>query len=154
MADILDEPGKAEVLQRINDYYGSRFSTEHRLLAKKEREGEKIFIYSGSELPTIPAEWIGMHIATISQDAIELSIEGAQTVGATASRNVVEIRREDAEKLMKGLDLEYAGDLRGCVILKHAGKPICTCRADEGMIVNTIPLSRRTERYKKEEKVE
>ena len=149
MPDLMSDSEKREALEKINGYYGSELTTDYMLLRKKEKDGMKIFIYSGSELPKLPAEWVGLHLATINNEGVSLSIEGAQLVGKTASRNVVEITRAQAEDLMKGLDLGYDGELRGNVIVRTPTAIVGVCKADEGKITNTLPKSRRTVRYRK-----
>ena len=149
MAEKMGEQEKTEAIRRINEYYGSSFTTEFTLLKKDEKDGEKIFIYSGGEIPKLPLEWVGLHLATIAQDVL-LSIEGAQMVGKTAAKTI-EITRQQADELMRGLDLNYAGEIRGYVILKQAQNIIGVCIAEEGKITNTLPKSRRTVRNTKEE---
>jgi len=151
MVEKMSSAGKEKTLSKINGYYASSFKTDSLLLKKDEKEGEKIFIYSGIALPEMHLEWAGCHLATIAKDGVVLSIEGAQQIGKTAGKNVVEITRKDAQDLMEGLDLSYDGPERGYVVLKLSGTPICVCKAEEGRIVNTIPQSRRTIRYRKKE---
>ena len=144
----MNEAEKLDALKKINDYYGSSFSTDHILLRKEEKDGLKIFIYSGSLTPKIQIEWMGLHLATLGGEVL-LSIEGAQMIGKTA-RKTIEITRNDADDLMKGLDLKYAGELLGFVILKQAANIIGIGKAEEGKIINTLPHSRRVVRFKKE----
>ena len=154
MPERMEEDEKAGIKAKINEHYGSSFTTDHMLLSKKEKNGEKIFIFSGKILPKLPADWVGLHVATMEDAGVYLSIEGAQMVGKTATKNVVEITRGDSESLMKGEDLHYSGALRGYVILKQGGNIIGVCKAEEGRILNILPKSRRVVRYRKNEEGE
>ncbi|GEM_PF-1467465 len=152
MVEKISNEEQQEVPKKINSYYGSSFSTDFILFKKIEKNDEKIFVYSGSFIPKLPIEWIGLHFATICPDGIYLSIEGAQVIGKTATKNVLDIDREQVNELMNGRDLAYVRNLHGYIIIKNNKDIIGVCRVKENKIMNMIPKSRRLlrkERYLK-----
>lgn len=57
------------------------------------------------------AETIGFYLCYFDFKILRPSIMGAQIIGQTASKNMLEISRKDAEELMKGFDLEKETNL-------------------------------------------
>ncbi|MFH0862260.1 MAG: hypothetical protein V1875_04440 [Candidatus Altiarchaeota archaeon] len=126
---------EAELLKRLNERYGSLYSPQGRLIPRRE----KIFLYSGPEV-VLKYGWCGLHIANMD---LSLTIEGAQLLGATASKNLVAITPEQAKEYYLGRDLPgFEGD--GYVILRTAHRIVGPGLLGGGLIKNTLPDSRKT----------
>ncbi|MFH1056068.1 MAG: hypothetical protein V1744_08255 [Candidatus Altiarchaeota archaeon] len=124
-----------ELLDRLNEYYGSTYKPEGKLILRKE----KLFLYSGPDTK-LPYDWIGSHIANTD---LSLSIEGAQKLGTTATKNVVTVTKEEAERYYQGVDLlGYPGC--GHRILKTTERIIGPGEIQDDTIKNTLPQSRKT----------
>jgi len=129
-------PEAEELLARVNEYYGSSYGPEGRLILRKER----LFLYTGEETKII-ADWMGLNIANTD---LSVTIEGAQAIGVTATKNVVELTQKDAQKYYCGCDLpNHQGS--GPVILKTKDRIVGHGLLEDGKIRNTLPKSRLTE---------
>lgn len=90
----------------------------------------------------------GIYFATLEsneKNAIRLSIEGSQMIGAKATKNVVEIDGTLAEKWLKGEDISIPPNFEGYVIVKDKSKnDFLGCGlAKNGKLVNFFPKARR-----------
>ena len=124
-----------ELLARLNDYYGSSYRPEGRLIFSKE----KLFLYTGGETK-LQHNWIGLHIANFD---LSLTVEGAQKLGTTAAKNVITLTKEQARKYYRGEDLAgFQG--QGPAILKTEDMIIGPGLLQEGKIKNILPESRKS----------
>lgn len=141
---------KQKMIDEVNNFFGSRFSTDHRMFLKKEKkDANKIFLYSGSILPQLPVEWIGLHFITINEGNIIPSIEGAQFIGNTATKHVTDIGRDNAIKLFRGTNEIGYKNGEGITILKAGELTVGVGLIEDGMLKSMLPLSRKLVKYKK-----
>lgn len=127
--------------KKIQDQYGFKINPNLRYFAKDEKEGMKIFLYSGSEIPEIPIEWVGLHFGTQVEDKFQPSIDGAQLMNA-ASKNILQVSRQEVEEIMKGNEIKYDGECSGVIILK-SGDFASIGMAGGGRITSMVSKSRR-----------
>ena len=146
MSDLESE----EFIKEINSTYELNLVVEGIFFAKDEKRGaKKIFFFTGSHTPKVALEWIGQHFATISEKGIiDLSIEGAQSVGRTAKKTI-SLSETEAGDLFAGKDLETK-EADGNYILKTGNDILCSAKVENKIILNPIPKSRRT-RYQYQE---
>ena len=76
---------------------------------------------------------LGLYIAEIKGE-LRLSIEGAQIIGKTATKNVIEVDDAEMKRWFKGEDIEKEGEAEGFVILKHGKDIIGSAKHKEGSI--------------------
>ena len=86
---------------------------------------------------------IGLYIAEVKNDQLRLSIEGAQLIGPSATKNVCEINTEQLKKWFKGEDIEVEKEYSGFAILKHGNDYVGSGKYKEGYILNFVPKARR-----------
>ncbi|MFH1125755.1 MAG: hypothetical protein V1703_01400 [Candidatus Altiarchaeota archaeon] len=141
MRKELSQKEVEELSGKIEMQYGFRINSKLKYFLKDEKEGEKIFLYTGSRIPKIPAEWVGLHYGTIISGLFQPSIDGAWLM-KTASKNVVETSRTEIEELMRGGEIENKDKNSGYVLLK-AGELFCVGIVDGEKIKSTTPKSRR-----------
>jgi NOL1/NOP2/fmu family ribosome biogenesis protein len=123
-----------KLLERLNAHYGASYAPQGRLTLRKE----KLFLYTGEETK-IPHDWAGIHLATAD---LSLSIEGAQELGTTASRNLVTVTGGQADAYYLGEDLDgFEGE--GHAILRTRDRIIGPGLLEGGKIKNTLPESRK-----------
>jgi len=126
-----------ELLARLNGRYGSSYTVDGRLMLKKD----KLFVYSGPE-SKLRGVWNGLHIGCVD---LSLTIEGAQKLGTTASKNTVTVTTNQARAYYDGEDLKgFPGE--GPVILKTKDRVIGPGLIVDGAIRNSLPQSRKTSR--------
>ena len=129
--------------------YGVRLSLRDFLVLKSERE-EKIWLASKDidklDLRNLPVNSVGMNFGKLKRnDKINLTIEGAQLIGKSATKNVATI--DNAEKFLSGSDVEPSKlincDLNNFVIVKSSGEVLGCGILRENTIENLLPISRR-----------
>ena len=103
---------------------------------------ERIFVFSCSNYPGVKDKYyMGCYFGRIENDGLRLSIEGAQMVAKNARKGVIEINDNEAERWVKGEDLE--SDVKGYVILKCGDLVLGCGRGNGKFIKNWIPKDRR-----------
>ena len=132
-----------ELAEKIEKQFGWKPDASLTYLAKDEKEGLKIFLYSGLKIPDLPVEWIGMHFGTIIGDDFQPSIDGAMLM-RTAVKNILDVTRKELEDVMAGKPIGNKGGFSGSVILK-SNDLVCAGMAQEGAISSLTPPSRRTQ---------
>ena len=86
---------------------------------------------------------IGLYIAEVKNGQLRLSIEGAQMIGPSATKNVVELSKEQLKEWFKGNDLKIEGSYEGFAILRHGKDYVGSGKYKEGLIMNYVPKARR-----------
>lgn len=141
------------LVEKIDLQYGAKLQVDGILLEKKEKRGaRKIFRFTGSNIPKVPAEWVGSHFCTIDADGLVIpSIEGAQIIGRTAEK-IISVSYDDAEDIMAGKDIEAKKGLsEGYYLLKEGDMVLGVGKVEGELILSFIPKSRRTSRqYRRE----
>ena len=84
----------------------------------------------------------GIYFGTLERGGFRLSIDGAALAGRLATRNVVEVDDREAERWMRGEDIEGRG-IRGYVLIKWRGFFIGCGRGDGEKIRNFVAKNRR-----------
>lgn len=87
----------------------------------------------------------GIYFGTLERGGFRLSIDGAALAGRLATKNVVEVDDREAERWMRGEDIqaEGAGEVRGYVLLKWRNFFIGCGRGDGKKIRNFVAKNRR-----------
>ncbi len=83
----------------------------------------------------------GVYFGTLERDGLRLSVEGCYLVGKSARKGVVKVGREQAERWMRGENIEGEGD--GYVILRWGSYFLGCGKAREGKVLNYLPKERR-----------
>ena len=86
---------------------------------------------------------LGLYFGKIEHNEIRLSIEGSQIVGEKATKNILEISKEDSREWLRGFDLETNENLSGFVIIKNNNDFYGTGKIKEGRILNFVPKGRK-----------
>jgi NOL1/NOP2/fmu family ribosome biogenesis protein len=144
MRKELNQREVEELAGLIEKQFGFRLDKKLKYFAKDEKEGRKIFLFTGNwKLETenrIPIEWIGLHFGTITGGEFQPSIDGAFLM-KDAGKNVLQAGRKEIEELMKGGVIENAGRHAGAVIVRHKDL-VCVGMVKEGEIASLTPKSR------------
>jgi NOL1/NOP2/fmu family ribosome biogenesis protein len=124
-----------DLLASLNERYGASYAPRGRLFLR----GGKLFLFSGAET-RLKHVWMGLHIAGVD---LSLTIEGAQLLGKTATRNCLTVGREDADRYFRGEDMAGPpGD--GRVIMRTNDRIIGPGLVEGGKVRNALPKSRKT----------
>lgn len=101
------------------------------------REIEKI------DLTKLRVNSYGLYIGELVDDKIRLTIEGSQIIGKKANKNVLEVDEKQAREWLKGFDINYSGDFKDYVIIKHKDDFLGSGKATKNSILNFVPKTRR-----------
>lgn len=86
---------------------------------------------------------IGLYFAKIEDDGIRLSIEGSQLIGKKVNKNTIELDIGESKLWFLGNDLDYNGNEKGYVILKHENDFLGCGKIKNNKILNYIDKGRR-----------
>lgn len=66
----------------------------------------------------------GLYFAYFDKNRLRLSPEGAQLIGETASKNVLELNEDESEKIIRGFDIEKNTGLEAEYVILKTSKGI------------------------------
>ncbi len=135
-----------QLVKRINAQWGADFSDmmeEYTLFQNKE----KIYIVSRS-IADVAFEKLrinnaGLYILEDKHNELRLSVEGSQMLGPKATKNIIELTKEELVQWLKGEDLDKQGDNQGFVIIKHNKDFFGSGKFKENRLLNFLPKIRR-----------
>lgn len=139
-----------EMLERQYGFAESKAELEYIFMMNKDN---RIYIISKDtgkiDLEFIKIDTIGLYFGEVYKESVRLSIEGAQIVGKTATKNVVFLNYEEMIEWIKGNNVSSEDCGRDFVIVKYhnlkTGKEdILGCgKYKDGQLVNYVSKSRR-----------
>lgn len=95
---------------------------------------------------TLPITRMGTRLARQDRHNYRLTTPGIQSLGQWATKRVVELTREEAERYIRGEDvtLDYTPDIpRGQAIVRVQGRPLGSGLLEGNRIKNQIPVALR-----------
>ena len=141
---ILNSKEIKKILKLIENQWNAKLTLKYAFLQNNKN---RIFIVNKDlekiELEKLRFNSIGMYFCEINDQDIRLSIEGSQLIGPTATKNIVEINKEQTRQWFKGEDLEIKGNYSGFLIIKHNNDFLGSGKYKEGRILNYVSKSRR-----------
>jgi NOL1/NOP2/fmu family ribosome biogenesis protein len=141
--DILASKDIRGVHKMLEEQFGFSGKLEYGFL--KNHEGN-LYIVS-RDIANI--DWKKLRVTSMGsyfgelKKGLRLSIEGSQLVGPHATKNVIDISKEEMLLWLKGNDLPTTHKTPGLVIVKHDKDYMGCGSVKEGMILNFVPKIRR-----------
>jgi NOL1/NOP2/fmu family ribosome biogenesis protein len=145
------EKEEVENLERmIEKNYGTRVGLNQFLVLLSSEE--KIWLASKEimnlDMRKFPVNSIGMNFGKIKRnDKVNLTIEGSQMVGKLATKNVVALDEQEAQKFMQGSDVkpqqEINCEYHNFAIVKSGEDVLGSSPLTEEGLQNLLPKSRR-----------
>ncbi|MBI4150030.1 hypothetical protein HY488_01355, partial [Candidatus Woesearchaeota archaeon] len=87
---------------------------------------------------------IGLYIGELLHEKeLRLSIEGSQIIGSHATKNVIEVDKEQMRLWLKGHDLDVQQESNAFVIIKHDADFLGCGKLKDKKILNFVPKTRR-----------
>ncbi|WP_457554786.1 methyltransferase RsmF C-terminal domain-like protein [Candidatus Pyrohabitans sp.] len=126
----------ARVLRLLKEQFG----VEDIDFKLREGGGGRFYAYRECRLE-VEEFASGVYFGTLERDGLRLSVEGCYLVGKSARKGVVKVGREQAERWMRGENIEGEGD--GYVILRWGNYFLGCGKAREGKVLNYLPKERR-----------
>ena len=136
-----------ELLDSVHEQWGAECHFLLGEFAMVRSSKDKIYLVSRGvqniDLTVLRMDSLGMYFAEVRDNNLRLSIEGAQLVGPFATKNIVELTKEELTQWLKGEDVQKKGDWKEFVILKHGKDIVGSGKYSEGIIYNFVPKVRR-----------
>lgn len=134
----------------IEKNYGTKLNLKKYSVLMTGTE-QKIWLSSAKNFyfpPSLKINSVGMNFGKLKRsDKIHLTVEGSQIVGEDASKNVVELDKQQAEKFMRGMDVEVENKIdceyHNFVIVKSGKDILGSGLLTEKRLENSLPKSRR-----------
>jgi len=140
---ILNKKETKELLNSVEKQWGAKLELESAFLKNQK---DRIFLItkdlSKIDLSNLRTNSIGLYFCDIAK-GIRLSIEGSQIIGKKATKNIVEIEKEQVKLWMRGEDLEIEGDYSGFVILKNKNDFLGCGKFKDNKVLNYVSKERR-----------
>jgi len=141
---ILNNKEIKKILKLIETRWNAKLNLNYGFLKNNKN---RIFIVnkdiSEIDLSKLRINSIGLYFCEINNQDIRLSIEGSQIVGPKATKNIVEISKEQTKQWFKGEDLEIEGNYEGFVIIKYNDDFLGCGKYKDGRVLNYVSKSRR-----------
>ena len=140
---ILNSKEIKKILDVIKKQFCADFKHDYVFLMNVKN---KIYIVNRDiervDLSKLRVNSYGLYFGEFRGDELRLSVEGSQTIGPLARKNVVELDEKETKNWFKGNDLDVKHD-RVFVILK-SGEDFIGCGKSLGdKILNYLPKIRR-----------
>ena len=134
------------ILKIIKEQWGCDYKVEHYfMLSPKDRIYLLNHDYDLVKEKKLRINTPGIYFAEYNykRQQVRLSIEGSQIIGPLATKNVLDVSKEQFRDWLKGNDIPANDDCSGFVIVK-SGKDYAGSGAfKEGNILNYVPKARR-----------
>jgi len=148
MQKVLNSKDVKVLLAWLKEHYGIKDLKFDAAFLKSTKDKIYMSTKKISELDAknLRINLLGMYFAKEEHNGIRLSIEGSQLVGPKASKNVVDLSKEQIAEWIRGEDITLQGDFKGFVIIRCGNDFYGTGNYKEGKILNYVPKERRIKR--------
>ena len=141
---ILNKKEIKKILDILEKQYGFKEVLDYVFLLS---EKNKIYLVNTEvgklDTSKLKVNSYGLYIGELREGKIRLSIDGSQIIGPKCSKNVIELDDKKAREWLKGVDIDYDGDVREFVIIKDKKDFLGCGKAVDGKILNYVPKTRR-----------
>ena len=142
---ILNSKEIKKIFELIEEQWGAKVKLDYGFLKNNKN---RVFIISKDisniDISKLRLNSVGMYFCEVDNLGIRLSIEGSQLIGPKATKNIVELDKEETKRWFKGEDLEKeCKDCSGFVILKNKKDFLGSGRYSNGKILNYVGKTRR-----------
>lgn len=150
---VLNSRETKHILEKLREQYGFQAGKAELDFIFLMNKDNRIYIVSKDAsrmiLDSLRIDSLGMYFGELYKENLRLSIEGAQLIGASATKNIVYIEHEQMIEWIKGNDIEYEDCGKDFVIVKYknskTGKDdMLGCgKYKDGKLMNYVSKSRR-----------
>jgi NOL1/NOP2/fmu family ribosome biogenesis protein len=138
----LNSKEKKHLFNLIKEQFGSEINFDIVFVNTQN----KIFVLSdfkGISLEGLRVNSLGLYLGELRNNEFRLSIEGAQLIGMTATKNILVLSDGQAKRWMAGEDFEVDSSLKGFVLVKHEKEFLGCGKIINGKLLNYVPKERR-----------
>jgi len=147
---LLNSKERRRLSETIKDIYGSSdFLSNFGILKTSNRDrlwlvAKKIFEVDMQKLRVQSA---GLYFGRFDNGMLRLSIEGAQLIGKTAKKNIVEISKDDVWHYMRGFNIKPIEKINtknnSYVLVRHDKDILGIAKLVNDELENVLPKSRK-----------
>jgi len=148
--EIISKKKKEEIEEFLRERYGIKILQHYRLISTAKN---RLRIFTGNltekdinvlnSLLTIDS--IGLYFAFFNNldNELRIGFDASTLFGKSITKNVLEIDEKQKEEWLAGRDLNYSGNSRGYVFIKHNQDILGMGKLTENKILNFVPKERR-----------
>ncbi len=163
---ILNSKQLKQIKQLLKSQFDADFDFSQYAVLKSPKDKiyivqKDIFTKLNQDLTKLRINSIGMYFAHIKNNELRLSIEGSQLVGPIAKKNIVELRNDELEQWIQGIDLDTTEHFphpyfppeqkdhtsilgpNQFIIIKHNNDFIGCGKLTKNKVLNFVPKTRR-----------
>ena len=135
-----------EILKKLKDNWGAEINDDEFAFLMNGKN--RFFIVSRDieklELPRLRINNVGIYFGELTdRGEFRLTIEGSAIVGKKATKNIVDISKEQARQWFKGEDLDCESEENSFVIVRYGNDFLGCGKLVNGKILNYVPKARR-----------
>lgn len=148
--DILKSKERKALISKIREMYNCSDIFSDFVMFKTSKE-EKIWIAPKEafelNVARLRPQSVGLYVGRIDRGAIRLSIEGAQIIGRTATKNIVELDKEHLWDFLRGFDVQASMKINTednrYVLVRHGKDILGVSKLVGENLQNVLPKSRK-----------
>ncbi len=150
---ILNSRETKQILEKLEEQYRYIMDKNSLNIIFLMNKDNRIYLVS-RDIELMPydeirIDSIGMYFGELYKESLRLSIEGSQMVGQGATKNVIDIKKDQMIEWIKGNDLEFEDTGKHFVIIRYADKDsgyadyLGCGKWKDGKLMNYVSKSRR-----------
>ncbi|MDP7179879.1 MAG: hypothetical protein QF824_01250 [Candidatus Woesearchaeota archaeon] len=141
---ILNKKEIKQILSLVEQQWGPNIDLDYVFLQNTKN---KIYIVnkdiSKLNLDNLRINSLGLYFAELNHNQLRLSFEGAQIIGPTSKKNVLELDDNELKQWLKGEDLDKETKLKGYQIIKNKEDFYGCGKVINNKLLNHVPKIRR-----------
>lgn len=141
---ILNSKDIKELMKLLNEQFGVEEKLDFVFLKNNK---DKVYIIN-REIEELDFEklWVdsvGLYLGKFHNDGFRPSVEGAQILAPFATKNVIEVSKEQKHEWLKGNDIDLPSSENKFVIVKSEDDVLGAGKVKNEVILNSVPKARR-----------
>ncbi len=140
---VLNRKESKEIVAKINVQFGATFELDKVLFMN----GDDLYLANREAIEGIRPSWrvneLGLYLGEVKGDQVRMSIEGSQLVGATATKNIVEIDEDQLRSWLGGVHVEFEASDSGYVLVRYNSDFVGCGKIKQNKLLNFVPKARR-----------
>ncbi|MBT5023425.1 hypothetical protein HOK51_07355 [Candidatus Woesearchaeota archaeon] len=142
---ILNSKERKNILKSIQEQWGCDIPVDDPIFLMNPKQ--KLFLTSRDieslNLAEFRVDKIGTYFGMFDKNGLRLSIEGSQIIGPCASKNVIELNRDQIKDWLQGVNIDFKFDSNSFVIIKHDSDFMGCAKSTGNVLMNFVPKARR-----------
>jgi NOL1/NOP2/fmu family ribosome biogenesis protein len=142
---FLNKKESGSLLKNIKEQFGIK-ELDLDYIFVKNREN-KIYIVSNSlkklDMSKLRINSFGSYFCKMDNSGIRMTVEGSQLIGKYATKNILELDKEQIKEWIKGNQVDVKSDMIGFVLIKSKKDFFGSGLIKNNILLNYFPKTRR-----------